>query len=74
MARGDVSRELGGIYFLRMTILVTLLMIYERYASELDRAVQNMNNRWRYCLYYAAVIAIAIFGNFDGAQFVYFQF
>lgn len=59
-------------------ILVAIFILIEWKGREGQYAVQNQGSKWkpvfRYCYYYAIVIAIMYFGNFNENQFIYFQF
>lgn len=67
------------LYVASITILfIIIFMLIEWMGRESDFAIAKIGKSWntprRYAMYYAIIILIMYFGNFDQNQFIYFQF
>ena len=71
--------DLPNIHNLPITlILISLFFLIEWIEREEEYAFSSLGKNWkkpfRYAMYYSIVILIALFGNFETNQFIYFQF
>lgn len=69
-----VGRTMSAEWLFGITLIVWISMVVQAYAGHIRYALGALPQYGRWSLYYAAVGALFLLGEFGGSQFIYFQF